>query len=257
MEFQNRLYDLRKRSGLSQEELANLVGVTRQAVQKWEAGTSRPDMDNLTALARYFNVTLDWLITGHEMESCAAAQNGPVVVENHYHYNSWHYEYKSKCTVFGLPLAHINLAQRGFCVARGVVAIGNVSVGALSIGVFALGGITVGAFGMGLLALAGMALGLLAMGGIALGYVAVGGCAFGYLAIGGSSVGIYAAGGAAMARDVAVGSAATADLLAIGQEARAAMTMVLSDTREAIFQAIGQTGAPDWIRSVLMFCIGR
>ena len=106
MEFQNRLYDLRKRSGLSQEELANLVGVTRQAVQKWEAGTSRPDMDNLTALARYFNVTLDWLITGHEMESCAAAQNGPVVVENHYHYNSWHYEYKSKCTVFGLPLAH-------------------------------------------------------------------------------------------------------------------------------------------------------
>ena len=155
--------DLRKRSGLSQEELANLVGVTRQAVQKWEAGTSRPDMDNLTALARYFNVTLDWLITGHEMESCAAAQNGPVVVENHYHYNIWHYEYKSKCTVFGLPLVHINLAQRGFCVARGVVAIGNVSVGALSIGVFALGGITVGAFGMGLLALAGMALGLLAM----------------------------------------------------------------------------------------------
>lgn len=49
MEFQNRLYDLRKRSGLSQEELANLVGVTRQAVQKWEAGTSRPDMDNLAA----------------------------------------------------------------------------------------------------------------------------------------------------------------------------------------------------------------
>lgn len=41
MEFQNRLYDLRKRSGLSQEELANLVGVTRQAVQKWEAGVSQ------------------------------------------------------------------------------------------------------------------------------------------------------------------------------------------------------------------------
>ena len=47
--FQHRLYDLRKRAGLSQEELANLLGVTRQAVQKWEAGTSRPDMDNLLA----------------------------------------------------------------------------------------------------------------------------------------------------------------------------------------------------------------
>ena len=200
MEFQNRLYDLRKRSGLSQEELANLVGVTRQAVQKWEAGTSRPDMDNLTALARYFNVTLDWLITGREMEARGAAQGGPVVVENHYHYNCWHYEYRSKRTLFGLPLVHVNLAQRGLCVARGIIAIGNVSVGALSIGAFALGGVT---------------------------------------------------------RDVAVGSAAAADLLAIGQDAQAAVTLGLSDTREAIFQAIGQTGAPDWVRNVLMFCIGR
>lgn len=257
MEFRNRLYDLRKRSGLSQEELADLVGVTRQAVQKWEAGTSRPDMDNLAALARYFNVTLDWLITGREMEARGAAQGGPVVVENHYHYNCWHYEYRSKRTLFGLPLVHINLAQRGLCVARGIIAIGNVSVGALSIGAFALGGVTVGAFGLGLLSLAGMALGLLALGGIALGYVAAGGCVLGYLAIGGCSVGVYAAGGAAIARDVAVGSAAAADLLAIGQDAQAAVTLGLSDTRETIFQAIGQAGAPDWVRSVLMFCIGR
>ena len=45
MEFQHRLYDLRKKAGLSQEELAGLLHVTRQAVQKWEAGTSRPDME--------------------------------------------------------------------------------------------------------------------------------------------------------------------------------------------------------------------
>lgn len=64
MEFQNRLYELRKKAGLSQEGLADLLGVTRQAVQKWEAGSSRPDMDNLAALARYFNVTLDYLVTG-------------------------------------------------------------------------------------------------------------------------------------------------------------------------------------------------
>ena len=48
MEFQQRLYELRKQSGLSQEGLADLLGVSRQAVQKWEAGTSRPDLDNLT-----------------------------------------------------------------------------------------------------------------------------------------------------------------------------------------------------------------
>ncbi len=64
MEFQQRLYELRKQSGLSQEGLASLLGVTRQAVQKWESGSSRPDMDNLAALARYFNVSLDYLVTG-------------------------------------------------------------------------------------------------------------------------------------------------------------------------------------------------
>ena len=39
-------------------------GVPRQAVQKWESGASRPDMDNLAALARYFGVTLDHLVLG-------------------------------------------------------------------------------------------------------------------------------------------------------------------------------------------------
>ena len=59
MDFQQRLYEMRKQSSLSQEGLASLLGVTRQAVQKWESGSSRPDMDNLAALARYFNVSLD------------------------------------------------------------------------------------------------------------------------------------------------------------------------------------------------------
>ena len=53
MDFRDRLFDLRRQAGLSQEELANLLGLTRQAVQKWEAGTSRPDMDNLAALAEH------------------------------------------------------------------------------------------------------------------------------------------------------------------------------------------------------------
>ena len=62
MDFRERLFNLRRQAGLSQEELANLLGLTRQAVQKWEAGTSRPDMDNLTALAGYFHVSLDYLV---------------------------------------------------------------------------------------------------------------------------------------------------------------------------------------------------
>ena len=65
MDFKERLFELRRQAGLSQEELAHLLGLTRQAVQKWEAGTSRPDMDNLAALADYFHVSLDYL-TGRE-----------------------------------------------------------------------------------------------------------------------------------------------------------------------------------------------
>ena len=118
MEFQQRLYDLRKKAGLSQEGLADLLGVTRQAVQKWEAGTSRPDMDNLAALARYFNVTLDYLVTGEEPPAPAAQTT---IVNNYY--QRWRYEYKSQRTLFGLPLVHIRLGDRGTGVACAELAV--------------------------------------------------------------------------------------------------------------------------------------
>lgn len=254
MNFETRLYELRKKAGLSQEELANLVGVSRQAVQKWEAGTSRPDVDNLTALAGYFNVTLDWLITGCEAEK---PQAGPVVVEHHYHYEGWRYEYKSERTLFGLPLVHINLSQRGLTWARGIIAIGNVATGFLAIGCFAAGLVSLGALALGLLALAGMAMGLVALGGIGLGVIAAGGCALGYLAIGGSAVGVYAAGGAAVASKVAVGASASAELLAVGREASGAVTMGLEASREAVTQAMVQAEVPHWLQGLLLFCLGK
>ena len=130
MDFQQRLYEMRKQSSLSQEGLASLLGVTRQAVQKWESGSSRPDMDNLAALARYFNVSLDYLVTGQERTAPPPAATTII----HNHYSRWHYEYKSSRTLFGLPLIHIRLGERGLCTARGIIAIGNCAVGALSIG---------------------------------------------------------------------------------------------------------------------------
>ena len=114
MEFQQRLYELRKQSGLSQEGLADLLGVSRQAVQKWEAGTSRPDLDNLAALARYFNVSLDYLVTG-QVASPSPSQPSTTIVNNYY--TTFRYEYKSKRTLFGLPLIHIRLGDRGVGVA--------------------------------------------------------------------------------------------------------------------------------------------
>ena len=64
MEFGNRLYELRKQKGLSQEELANRLDVTRQTVSKWELGDSTPDMDKLVALGELFEISLDELVFG-------------------------------------------------------------------------------------------------------------------------------------------------------------------------------------------------
>lgn len=66
MEFNNRLYQLRKQKGFSQEELANRLNVSRQTVSKWEVGDSTPDMEKLVAISDLFDVSLDMLIMGKE-----------------------------------------------------------------------------------------------------------------------------------------------------------------------------------------------
>lgn len=61
-----RLATLRRQHGLTQEQLAQKLGVSRQAVSKWERTESSPDTDNLIALARLYGVTLDQLIYGED-----------------------------------------------------------------------------------------------------------------------------------------------------------------------------------------------
>ena len=54
---------MRKKAGMSQEELAGVIGVSRQAISKWETGESTPEVGKLLALSRAFGVTADWLIS--------------------------------------------------------------------------------------------------------------------------------------------------------------------------------------------------
>ena len=68
IETANRLYELRKKHNLSQEELAEKLGVSRQAVSKWERSEASPDTDNLIALAKLYNLSLDELIYGEKEE---------------------------------------------------------------------------------------------------------------------------------------------------------------------------------------------
>lgn len=62
------LKELRKSKGLNQNELANFLGVSNQAYQKYEYGTAEPNFDNLTKLADFYNVTTDYLL-GREPRS--------------------------------------------------------------------------------------------------------------------------------------------------------------------------------------------
>lgn len=77
MKLSERLYTLRKARGLTQEELAEALGVSRQAVSKWESGAAMPDTEKLIALSKYFGVTIDSLISGDTTE-----ENGKINAEN-------------------------------------------------------------------------------------------------------------------------------------------------------------------------------
>ena len=63
----NKLYELRKKNGYSQEELALKLGVSRQAVSKWERAEASPDTDNLIMLSKLYNVSLDDIISDEDI----------------------------------------------------------------------------------------------------------------------------------------------------------------------------------------------
>ena len=75
MEFHEKLQELRKQKGLTQEELAALLFVSRTAVSKWESGRGYPNIDSLKAIAAFFSVTIDELLTGEEVLTLAEENN--------------------------------------------------------------------------------------------------------------------------------------------------------------------------------------
>ncbi len=70
----NKLYELRKKNGLSQEALADRLGVSRQAVSKWECGESLPDTDNLITISKLYGISLDELV-GNTTEKSSETDN--------------------------------------------------------------------------------------------------------------------------------------------------------------------------------------
>ena len=74
MEFNVKLQELRKQKGLTQEELAVAIYVSRTAISKWESGRGYPGIDSLKAIAKYFGVSIDMLLSGDEVLSIAEAE---------------------------------------------------------------------------------------------------------------------------------------------------------------------------------------
>lgn len=75
MEFNEKLQNLRKQKGLTQEELAAALYVSRTAISKWESGKGYPNIDSLKAIANLFSVTIDELLSGDELLTIAEQDN--------------------------------------------------------------------------------------------------------------------------------------------------------------------------------------
>lgn len=236
----------RKAKGMTQEQLAERLGVTRQSVSRWESDTVYPETEKLIRLAELLGLTCDQLLRDTEpVEAPEAPQQANPF--------RWEYEYKSRRTFRGLPMVHVHIGARPGCTARGIVAVGNLAAGVVSVGILSAGVVSLGVLSAGLLSLAAMAVGLLALGGIAVGFLAAGGLAFGWFAVGGLAMGTYAIGGCAIARDLAVGGYAKA-AVAFGDTARGVhvQSPAGSWSREDVARAIERflPNAPAWLRSI-------
>ena len=221
MTFSEKLTGLRRKSGMSQEQLADRLGVTRQSVSKWEGGTAMPELVKLISLSELFGVSVDYLVKdwmeepdnpcggSGEISSKQADRLEKKVDELTNYVKGRVYRYDSKTRIFGLPLVSIRF---GFVrngklsmdnTAKGIIAIGNCAIGVL-------------------------AMGMLSLGIVAGGLVAFGVAALGYLALGVSAVGVYAGGVAAIAAKIAVAVSAVAPT-AVGEFASGSHVLLWGD----------------------------
>lgn len=75
MEFNEKLQELRKSKGLTQEELAEALYVSRTAISKWESGRGYPSIDSLKEISKFFSVTIDELLSSEKIVNIAEREN--------------------------------------------------------------------------------------------------------------------------------------------------------------------------------------
>ena len=74
MDISERLQELRKKEGYSQEQVAEMLGLSRQAISKWESGQGKPEIDNIIKLTEIYHVSADYILLGTEKVSVPAPE---------------------------------------------------------------------------------------------------------------------------------------------------------------------------------------
>lgn len=228
MTLGEKLAKARKGKNITQEQLADILGVSRQSISKWELDVAYPETDKLIRMSELFDCSLDYLLKEDitEKEEKTQTTNTQQTSVDRIAFSIskiFNYEYKSKRTFRGIPLVHINIGlgktAKGIVAigfkSIGVVSIGLLSIGLLSFGLLALGFLSLGMLGVGFFGFGAFALGLFSGGAISVGIISFGAISIGVMSCGAISIGQFAVGALARGHYFAFGDNATA-MVALG-----------------------------------------
>lgn len=224
MTLGEKLSKLRKEYNYTQEQLAGILGVSRQSISKWESDIAYPETDKLIKLGKLFECSMDYLLNENitEKNVTNTDDTASLLEKIHTAIKRQCKESKSEKTVFGMPLYHIGRDAKGFFAiglkARGVFAIGLRARGVVSLGLLSFGIIPIGLLSIGLLSLGTLAIGLMSIGAISLGLLSIGSISIGIVSVGAISIGCFSSGALSIGHYGAVGDRAWG-MIAFGETA--------------------------------------
>ncbi len=228
MTLGDKLSKLRKENNYTQEQFASVLGVSRQAISKWESDITYPETDKLIRMSELFDCSLDYLLKNTvETDSRSHSDNVVPVSKKRFR------EKKSEKKLWGMPLWHVGKNAKGIVAiglnARGMIAIGLKAKGVLSLGLLSIGLLSFGMLSVGLLSIGLFALGILSAGSFSVGVLTAGAISLGVISLGAIAIGDFSIGALSIGRYFAVGDHAQA-MIAIG------------DTKAvgSLFQKIGE-----------------
>ncbi len=233
MTLGDKLSKLRKDNNYTQEQLADVLGVSRQAISKWESDITYPETDKLIRISELFDCSLDYLLKdGVKADNKAQIDDAASLFRKRFR------EKKSEKMLLGMPLWHIGKNAKGFVAvglnARGVIAVGLKAKGIISVGCLSIGVISFGTLSFGLLSIGTFALGILSAGCFSIGVFATGAISLGIISLGAIAIG-----------DFSVGALSIGKYFAMGDNARAMIALGDTEAAGSVFQKVGEFTAGD------------